>query len=212
VHAHRTVPGRKSLNSYLLFPVPESAILLSVALGAIAGLFFFFHGFSVLQNRRNISGRISPRSGAHTTTITTTTTFTTKGGHTLTRDSQTELIQLSPADGLHNGSVSMSQQGKIAAALLKAGIPNPAILFNDTQTGVRVTDTANEKPFPTQTPNAEVSPVPQPRATAAAFHLPALDQSPVRNSSDWKATLMIWGGPILTLACIYTLVAHLGWL
>lgn len=210
MHAHRTVPGRKSLNSYLPFPVPESAILLSVALGAIAGLFFFFHGFSVLQNRRNVSGRIPPRPALQTTTITTTTTFTTKGGNTLTRDSQTEVIQLSPADGLHNGSVSMSQQGKIAAALLKAGIPNPAILSNDTPCGVRVT--ANEKPVSTQTPNAEVSRAVQQRATASAFHLPALDQNAARNRSDWKATLMIWGGPILTLACIYTLVAHLGWL
>jgi hypothetical protein len=211
VHAHRTVPGRKSLNSYLPFPVPESAILLSVALGAIAGLFFFFHGFSVLQNRRNVSGRIPPRPALQTTTITTTTTFTTKGGNTLTRDSQTEVIQLSPADGLHNGSVSMSQQGKIAAALLKAGIPSPATWPVDrAQTGVRVADPPSGEKV--QTPNAEVARVLQQGAAAPAFRLPELNQNAPRSGSNWKATLMIWGGPILTLACIYTLAAHLGWL
>jgi len=29
---------------------------------------------------------------------------------------------------------------------------------------------------------------------------------------SWKAAIMIWGGPALTLGCVYLLAAHLGWL
>jgi hypothetical protein len=213
VHCNRTAPGRKSLNSFLPFSVPESAILISVALGAIAGLFLFFHGFSLLQNRQHAPARNPSKTTAQTTTITTTTTFTTKGGDTLKRDSKAEVIQLSPADDQQNGSVSMSQQGKIAAALLKAGIPNPATWSDPrAQTGVRVADAPNDKHVAPSAPNAELSRVLQQGAAASAFRLPALAQNASRNSSDWKATLMVWGGPILTLACIYVLVAHLGWL
>ena len=28
---------------------------------------------------------------------------------------------------------------------------------------------------------------------------------------SWKAAVMIWGGPVLTLVCAYVLAAHLGW-
>jgi hypothetical protein len=201
------------VNSYLPFPPSESGILMiSVALGAIVGLFFFFHGFSLLQSQRHALGRGPSKGLAQTTTtITTTTTFTTKGGDTLKRDPKAEVIHLSPADSQQNGSVSMSQQGKIAAALLKAGIPSPATWPVDrAQTGVRVADPPSGEKV--QTPNAEVARVLQQGAAAPAFRLPELNQNAPRSGSNWKATLMIWGGPILTLACIYTLAAHLGWL
>jgi hypothetical protein len=200
------------VNTYLPFPPSESGILMiPVALGAIAGLFFFFHGFSLLQSRRQVTGHSASKEAGQAATITTTTTFTTKGGDTPKRDSQAEVILLSPADSQQIGSVSMTQQGKIAAALLKAGVPNPATWPVDrAQTGVRVADPpASER---AQTPNAEVSRVLQQGAAAPAFRLPALNQNSPRDGSNLKATLMIWGGPMLTLACIYTLAAHLGWL
>jgi len=39
--------------------------------------------------------------------------------------------------------------------------------------------------------------------------------SPGTDGADgfrWKAAIMIWGGPALTLGCVYLLAAHLGWL
>ena len=49
-------------------------------------------------------------------------------------------------------------------------------------------------------------------ANASDFRIPALNQANPRNASNWKATAMIWGGPVLALACIYIMAAHLGWL
>lgn len=182
------------------------------ALGAIAGLFFFFHGFSLLQEQRLAPGRVLSKGPAHTTTITTTTTFTTKGGDALKRDSRAEVIQLSPENSQANGSASMTQQGKIAAALLKAGIPNPVTWPGDrAQTAVRVADSPANETTGAPAKDVEVTRVLQQGANAAAFRLPALHQNS-RSSTHWKTSLMIWGGPILTLACIYALAAHFGWL
>jgi hypothetical protein len=49
-------------------------------------------------------------------------------------------------------------------------------------------------------------------ANAAEFRIPALNPTVNHNGSNRKAMLMIWGGPILTLACVYLLASHLGWL
>jgi hypothetical protein len=37
-------------------------------------------------------------------------------------------------------------------------------------------------------------------------------QRDVVSSLNWKSTLMIWGGPALTLLCVYILAAHFDWL
>ncbi|MGC2197836.1 MAG: hypothetical protein WA628_24405 [Terriglobales bacterium] len=186
--------------------------MILAAVGAVAGLFFFFHGFSLLQEQRLAPACVVSKAPVHTATITTTTTFTAKGGDALKRDAHAEVIQLSPADSQPNGSASMTQQGKIAAALLKAGIPNPVTLSdNRAQTAVRVADfPANEKAA-TQEKAVAVSRVLQQGANAAALGLPALHQDS-GNWMPWKTSLMIWGGPALTLACIYALAAHFGWL
>ncbi len=208
-----TMPGRASLNSYLPFPSSQSDILMIVAaLGAIAGLFFFFHGFSLLQELRLAPGRVVSKEPTPTATITSTTIFSTKGGETLRRDSHAEVIQLSPAEGQPNGSASMTQQGKIAAALLKAGIPNPVTRSdNRIQTAVRVADSPAEDQAAARGQEVAVARVLQQGANAAALGLPALHQNS-RSSVTWKTYLMIWGGPTLTLACIYVLAAHFGWL
>jgi len=139
------------------------------------------------------------------TSVHTTTTYTTKGGDTLKRESRAEVIQLSPVENQPNDSGSMTQQGKIAAALLKAGIPNPVTW--SAQPEVRVIDPPLE-PMPA-TKEAEVSRVLQQGASAEPVRLRSLKPT---HAMDWKASLMIWGGPALTLVCIYTLAAHFGWL
>lgn len=209
--ANRTVRGRTTLNSYLAFSLSQSGILMiAVSLGAITGLFFFFHGFSLLQEQRLVIRRSLSKGPAHIPTIPATASFM-KAGDVPKRNLNAEVIQLSPAD-VQVGSESMTQQGKIAAALLKAGIPNPVTWADQqNQIGVRVSDPpASEEPGAARTNGVEVSRVLQ-EANATSFTLTALDQK-AHSSPDWKVSLMIWGGPILTLACIYTLAAHFGWL
>jgi len=120
-----------------------------------------------------------------------------------------EVIQLSSAEMQVNGSESMTQQGKIAAALLRAGIPNPVTWADQhTPNEVRVVDEPeNEKE--TGTKDVNVSRVLQQKSNAPALQLPTRDQN---HTADRMTSLMIWGGPALTLACIYILVAHFGWL
>ena len=191
------------LNS--LLPLPASGILMILAaLGAVAGLFSFFHGFSLLQERRLSSVRTVGKAPAHTATLTTP--YATKGAD-LKRASHAEVIQLTPLENKANDSTSMTQQGKIAAALLKAGIPNPVVW--SAQQDVRVIDPPSDSVPSEATKEADVSRVLHHGATAEPVHLPSLQPIP---SMDWKARLMIWGGPALTLACIYALAAHFGWL
>jgi hypothetical protein len=45
-----------------------------------------------------------------------------------------------------------------------------------------------------------------------AFFISWRSQRDVVNSLSWKSSLMIWGGPALTVACVYFLLAHFGWL
>jgi hypothetical protein len=206
------------LNVSLPFSLHSSNVLLIVAaLGAIAGLSLFFHGFSLLQQRWPVPVQRATKI-AHavtTTTLTTTAAEASCGANTPvleTRSARAEVINLTPYAEGGVSSASMTQQGRIAAALLKAGIPSPATWSNETtHAAVRIEDpVASNHPSPAS--DAEVSRVLQQGATASAFRIPTLDQAAPRHASKWKATLMIWGGPALTLACIYLMAAHLGWL
>jgi len=202
------------LNFSLPFSVHSGElILIASALGAVVGLSLFFHGFSLLQQRwptpihrpvrSPASGPSSPES-ANAPEAKTADTSTTES-----RSSRAEVIQLTPQEPIEVSSASMTQQGRIAAALLKAGIPSPATWSHESmQVTVRVEEQAAQ---PASTKEAEVSRVLQQGATASEFRIPALNPEAARGSS-WKATVMIWGGPALTLTCIYLLASRLGWL
>lgn len=202
------------MNSSLPFPTPGLGILMFVAaIGAIAGLCFFFHGFSLLQQRRFRASRTFSQSPAHTPAITTTAASCTKDTDTLS-DSHHEVIHLSPTDLQPTNSVSMTQQAKIAAALLKAGIPNPVTSSGGrSQMAVRLADPpSNQDPVSGQTTDADTSRILQKSVTAPDLSLPSLNLKSPGLPSHWKTNLMIWGGPALTLTCIYILAARLGWL
>ena len=188
------------LNSLLPVISGSSVLLIVAALGAVAGMFCFFHGFSVLQEHRlsptRTVAKIAPQSA-------TVSAATLKPQGAPKRESH-EVIQLSTAHDQPNDSASMTQQGKIAAALLKAGIPNPVTW----SAPVEVTVAAEEK---APLNGTEVTRVLQQGTVADAFHIPALAQNS-HHSPDWRCNLMIWGGPVLALGCIYILAAHFGWL
>ena len=45
-----------------------------------------------------------------------------------------------------------------------------------------------------------------------AFFISWRSQRDVVNSLSWKSTLMIWGGPVLTLLSVYFLAVRFDWL
>jgi hypothetical protein len=201
--AKRTEPGRNRLSSFLPFSITASGILMVfAALGAMAGLFFFFHGFSRLQEHRFSAVRVVAKTAVCVPPAPPKTADAPKcNTH--------EVIQLSPVEAQANGSESMTQQGKIAAALLRAGIPNPVTWADHhAENEVRIVDEP-EGESTTATKDVDVSRVLQHKSNAAALQLPTREQI---YSVDRKTSFMIWGGPALTLACIYILAAHFGWL
>lgn len=142
-----------------------------------------------------------------------------------------EVIRLSESHS-EIPAAEMTQQQKVAAALVKAGISNPAA-WAAAGVGVQM---AVVKPFP-QPQVAEIKAVTtqpvttneQPAETTGSFDLhppvvlmkgmnqPAFfiswrSQRDVIKSLGWKSSLMIWGGPILTLGCVAFLLANFGWL
>jgi hypothetical protein len=118
-----------------------------------------------------------------------------------------------------SASSNVTQQSRIAAALMRAGITNPAA-WNaagiDPATHVRPLDS----PFGNMNPE---SPGPEPwdlhppvvlmkGKNNPAFLISWRSQSAVLATLSWKSTLMIWGGPALTLVCLYLIAAQFGML
>jgi hypothetical protein len=49
-------------------------------------------------------------------------------------------------------------------------------------------------------------------AHSPAFFISWRSQRDVVKSLGWKSALMIWGGPAVTLVCVYILALEFGWL
>jgi len=113
------------------------------------------------------------------------------------------------------------QRGKLAAAMMKAGITNPAAWAADGITGDRAASLSSGSAAAAVAPAAE-APEPQfdlhpPVVLMRGLHNPAFfiswqSQREVVRSLGWKSAAMIWGGPALTLGCVYFLAVQLGWL
>lgn len=216
--AFRACADATGVNFSLPFSLHSSEVeLIVAALGAIGGLSLFFHGFSLLHLRLPGPAHHMAKGTAQAVTTTTLTTMaaTPSVSHDrLTSESHTraEIIKLTPHDATEISSASMTQQGRIAAALSKAGVPSPATWSNEpVQTAIRVDEPAASNPTSSAS-DTEVSRVLQQGASASAVRVAGLNQPTSHRASNWKPTLMIWGGPALTLACIYILASRLGWL
>jgi hypothetical protein len=138
-----------------------------------------------------------------------------------------QIIRLSSESGALPAA-AMTQQQKIAAALARAGISNSA---SWSATTVKIQPGAALK---TQSPIAvqiRTPPVPQeagpepsdgfdlhpPVVLMQGGHQPAFfiswrSQRDVVQSLGWKSSLMIWGGPAVTLASVYFSLAYFHWL
>lgn len=132
-----------------------------------------------------------------------------------------QLIRLSP-ESVPSKASEMSQQQKIAAALLKAGISSPAAW---TAAGVPATGASDQEvQVVADSPAIAVglddgsNPSGSSSATPFDLHPPTVlmkgtnektfliswrSQQEVARSLGWKCTLMIFGGPALTLLCLY---------
>jgi E3 Ubiquitin ligase len=117
-----------------------------------------------------------------------------------------------------------AQREKVAAAMMKAGITNPAAwaaagiagagalssssTFSSGGTGAAVA------PATEQAPQFDLHPpvVLMRGAHNPAFFISWQSQREVVRSLGWKSAAMIWGGPVLTLVCVYFLAVQAGWL
>jgi hypothetical protein len=103
-------------------------------------------------------------------------------------------------------SADMTQQQKVAAALLKAGISNPAACA-----AAGVASAASAVAPDTSAPLANFDPHPpvvmRKGRNNPTFLISWRSQRELANSLGWKCTLMIWGGPALALVSLYGLLA-----
>jgi E3 ubiquitin ligase len=131
-----------------------------------------------------------------------------------------QVIQLSPAAAPIK-TEDMTQQQKIAAALLKAGISSPAAWAAARVTTSPVVNSDPNGLLPHATvPNGSAQVQLQLAPDGFDPHPPVVlmkgknnptfliswhSQRDLARSLGWKCTLMIWGGPLLSLLCLYGL-------
>ena len=105
----------------------------------------------------------------------------------------------------------------VAAAMMKAGITNPAAWA---AAGIPLPGAAAVRVAPnagSETSPAEQFDLKPPTVLMKGEHNPAFfiswkNQRDVLSALGWKSTLMIWGGPTLTLFSVWLLAAQFGWL
>jgi hypothetical protein len=140
-------------------------------------------------------------------------------------ETEQEIINISPKATARTAA-EMTQQGKIAAALLKAGITSPAAwsaagVENTAAavltSGSQLTGAASGGTGASPAPAAEQFDL-RPKVVLMkgendpVFFISWRSQREVVRSLGWKAMACIWGGPALTLISVYILLAHWEWL
>jgi hypothetical protein len=122
---------------------------------------------------------------------------------------------LNPAHQISNPA----QQQKVTAALIRAGITNPAAWAvagvnpsvaahpASASSGAGAAAATAPEPF-----DSHPSTVLMRGSHDPTFLISWHSQRDIVSSLSWKSTLMIWGGPALTLACAYIVAAHFDWL
>jgi len=133
--------------------------------------------------------------------------------------SKPEVFTQVSVNGKPAHALDPAQQARLSEVLTKAGITNPAAwaaagIVRGTPAAPAVNvgggTAAGTAPAPEQ---FEEHP---PTVLMKGSHNPAFfiswrSQREVVKSLGWKSALMIWGGPALTLLCVYILAAEFGW-
>jgi hypothetical protein len=137
------------------------------------------------------------------------------------------VVRLSPEQGPTKAS-EMTQQQKIAAALMRAGVTSPAAWATAgvIPSAVAVNGDLNGSPHgiapqdSTQTPQPATSTDgfdPHPAVVlmkgtnSSTFLISWRSQRDLARALGWKCFLMIWGGPALALLSLYALINFLHW-
>lgn len=132
-----------------------------------------------------------------------------------------EVIRLTPQDK-GNAQAGTSQQAKIAAAMMKAGITNPAAWSaagisdpatvirdegstNTSATGAALAAESTGEPFDLQPKVVLMKGENDP-----TFLISWRSQKDLVTSLGWKSAACIWGGPALTLLGLYVLIVSMG--
>ena len=145
-------------------------------------------------------------------------TFAPNVAHSAAQVTPQEVIRLSHATQASDSS-AMTQQQRVAAALMKAGITNPAawaVAGVDATTPSSGSSSSNGSGAAVGIAMEEFDPNP-PVVLMKGNHNPAFfiswrSQRDVVRSLGWKSALMIWGGPALTLLSVFIFLVHFGWL
>ncbi len=131
--------------------------------------------------------------------------------------------------GMNTGSIQMAQGAaagssvstmrvadpqKVAAAMMQAGISNPAAwaAAGIAMPGAAVTVSGSNDPVATEQFDLRPPTVLMKGEHNPAFFISWKNQRQVLSTLGWKSTLMIWGGPALTLLSVWFLAARFGWL
>jgi len=107
-----------------------------------------------------------------------------------------------------------TQQQKMAAVLMKAGISSPAAWA---AAGVSPAVAATPAAISANADASDHFELRPPVVLMKGAHDPAFliswrSQREIVSSLSWKSALMIWGGPALTLICSYIVAVHFDWL
>jgi hypothetical protein len=122
-----------------------------------------------------------------------------------------EISRLS--DSSKSQPADKTQEANIAAALTKAGITSPrawaaaGLDGSAAGTAVAVAPDTGAEQFDLHPPAVLMKGTHDP-----SFLISWQSQREVVKSLGWKSALMIWGGPALTVLCVYILAAAFGWL
>ncbi len=177
--------------------------MIPVVMGALVGLYFFFRGCVLLQRRAVAPDEKAPGL--------TAMVAGTPGELSPPRSSTREIVRLTP----DSDPDKSTQQGKIAAALLRAGVSSLESWIATADRSPIAVDLADEHLPVAPKPGGLVRSLDRTASNAlkkAISHVPPLALNPVNPAQPfrWKPALMVWGGPTLTMVCLYILVLHFG--
>ena len=118
------------------------------------------------------------------------------------------------AAGSSVSTMRVADPQKVATAMMRAGISNPAAwaaagipIPGTTVTVSGSDDPSSAKQFDLKPPTILMKGEHNP-----AFFISWRNQREVLSALGWKSTLMIWGGPALTLLSVWFLGSRFGWL
>jgi len=129
--------------------------------------------------------------------------------HDSTLSASAQKIQ-PPPDPPPTKTIDAAQQQKIADALMKAGISNPAAWAAAGITGpapaVEVNGASSGGTAPTDGFDTHPPVVLMKGMNSPIFLISWRSQREIARSLGWKCALMIWGGPVVALICLYGLL------